>query len=202
MPTFGSNPGSFNNFMFTLLNNQNQVATLAAAPATGTVSQVSVYMAGQGGPVSMQGCVWDAAGNLIGVSGMGAVGAGSDTSGGQFLVTVNVNCQIVSGLNYYIGFWRDPSAGAVWSFLGGSGTFYTSTTPGSSSAGFLSGLTSNTGQIQAFATYGTAPAPPPVRTFVRRTGAWSNAPVKIRRSGAWATPQVFVRRNGTWVKVQ
>ena len=198
MPTFGQNPGSFNSFSFSGLNNLNQVGTsLQSMPATGTIYSVSAYFGGDGASVTAQRLIWDSSGNILAQTASFSAPSGSHSSGGQSLQTQNLSTPLylASGTQVYIGFWRAPSGGAVWSFNTASGTWNDDTNT-SGSPGSFTGLTSNTGQLQALATYvpeainvKVGGVMVPKRLLVKPAGVMVAKPVNVRVGGAWKQVQ-------------
>jgi len=196
--TFGQNPGSFNSFAFSGLNNLNQVGTsLQTMPATGTIYSVSAFFGGDGSAVNAQMVIWSSAGSILAQSATFSAPSGSRSSGGQSLLTQNLATPLylASGTQVFIGFWRAPSGGAVWSFNTGSGTWNEDTNT-SGSPGAFTGLSSNTGQLQAFATYvpeavnaKVGGSMTPKRLFTTVSGVQTAKPVYARVGGAWKQVQ-------------
>lgn len=198
MATFGQNPGSFNSFSFSGLNNLNQVATsLQTMPATGTIYSVSAFFGGDGASVTARLVIWSSAGAVLAQSASFTAPSGSRSSGGQALQTqpLSTPLYLASGTQVFIGFWRDPAHGAVWSFNTASGTWDENTNT-SGSPGAFTGLTSNSGQLQAFATY-IAQA-----VNVKVAGTMTPKPLQVKVGGSQIAKPVYVRVAGVWKQVQ
>lgn len=198
MSTFGQNPGSFNSFAFSGLNNLNQVATsLQSMPATGTIYSVSAFFGGDGASVNARMVVWDSSGNILAQSATFSAPSGSRSTGGQSLQTQNLATPLylASGTQVYIGFWRDPGGGAVWSFNTASGTWDENTNTSGSPGAFTS-LTSNTGQLEAFATYVSE------AINVKVGGVMVPKRLLTKVGGTEVAKPVYVRVGGVWKQVQ
>lgn len=198
MATFGQNPGSFNSFAFSGLNNLNQVGTsLQTMPAAGYVYSVSAFFGGDGAAVNARMVIWDSSGNILAQSATFSAPSGTRSSGGQSLLSANLTTPLllVATTQVFIGFWRDPAGGAVWSFNTASGTWDENTNT-SGSPGAFTGLTSNTGQLQAFATYVA------LAVNVKLSGTMTPKPVRVKLAGSMTAKPVNVRVAGAWKQVQ
>lgn len=198
MPTFGQNPGSFNSFSFSGLNNLNQVGTsLQSMPATGTIYSVSCFFGGDGSAVNARLVIWDSSGNILAQTATFSAPSGSRSSGGQSLQTQNLTSPLFlsSGSQVFLGFWRDPAGGAVWSFNTSSGAWNENTNT-SGSPGPFTGLSSNGGQLQAFATYVT------LAINTKLSGVMTPKPLAVKLSGSMIRKPVSVRVGGAWKQVQ
>lgn len=157
MAEVGSHPGSWNSFAFTGLNTQGEEATLATMPEAGTVTSVSCFVGGDGSAVTARFVIWRASdGAILAQTGSFSLGSGSRSSGGQAWVTQSLSLALAAGAQIYIGWWRDPAGGAVWSLLT-SGTYYRKTDNSGSPGAFTSPTTDGGGQLGAYATYTPTP---------------------------------------------
>lgn len=199
MPDVGSHPGSWNSFQFSGLNTFTEVSVAATMPADGTISSVSCFVGGDGGSVNAQFAIWrQSDGALLASTSTFSLGSGSRSSGGQSWVTQSLSSPlfVANGTGIYIGWYRDPSGGAVWSMLT-AGSFLKRTETGSLGS-FTSPTTDSGGQLGAYATYTTGP--PPVRNLkVAPAGSWVD-PGAIEQTGA-AVTAVKVSVSGTWTTV-
>jgi hypothetical protein len=160
----------------------------------GIVTDLYVYVAGDGASVTGQYVIWGASA-ILWQSGNLTIPAGSRSIGGQSWQHVAVpNVFIAGGTPINIGWWT--SGNVVWTVENsGGGTWYLHS---QSSPGPISGSnTEGGGNPGAYLVY-----TPGGIMRVRRSGTWTIGQVQVRRAGVWTTPQgVYVRRSGVWVNV-
>ena len=159
MPTLGNDPSSFSTFVYSELNTENVVTgpTVTMPAPGGNVTEIGVYVNGYTGTVKVQGAIWGSNGLLLYATPPTTAPQGSATVGGQSWITWSVSNLWLSPGPYYIGWWRDPNASSVWSLT--SGTYYTGATPGSSGAGNLPTMSSQSGDPGAYLVYSSGVYP-------------------------------------------
>jgi hypothetical protein len=136
----------------------NQYGYRISMPETGIVTFLDVYMAGSGGTCRTRLCLWDSSGNLLAQSNQFTAGAGSGGVNGQsFRRQAVITPVLITAGNYYVGFWRNGSDSAEWSYNAGSGTIHPSAPSGGvsnvGSPGSLSLGSTTTGQMSAYLEY-------------------------------------------------
>src|SRR5947209_8442866 len=94
-------------------------------PELGDVSSISCYFGGNGATVSAKLAIWDSAGNLLAATSAFTAPSYPQSVGGQNWQTQSLASplRLTAGQQVFIGWWRAPSGGAVWSYSG-SGTHY------------------------------------------------------------------------------
>lgn len=154
MAEIGSHPGAWNSFAFTGLNLSNEEATLVTMPEAGDISSVSCFVGGDPSTtVTARFVIWRASdGAILAQTGSFTLASGARSSGGQSWVTQSLSLHLAAGDQVYIGWWRAPSGGAVWSLLT-SGTYYRKTDTSGSPGSFTSPSSDSGGQLGAYATY-------------------------------------------------
>jgi hypothetical protein len=172
-------------------NSQFWSGTYVMPAGGGTLTDLWVYVGGDGATATAQLCIWGNAG-LVYHSGNITLPSNGRTVGGQ-------SWQHVSGINLYLGagnlnfgFWT--SGNVVWTYeSSGSTNFQRSLSGGPGS--LSSGGTEGSGALGAYIVY-----TPGGVAHVRRSSAWSAGVVpKVRRSGAWTTAtNTQDRRSGVW----
>jgi hypothetical protein len=191
-----SNPGG-GNFNFSGANTLNQCGSAVVMPANGRITDLGVYVSGDGASTSMILCLWDSTGALLAQTASFTCASGSHSVLGQAWQVQNLVTpyQASSGVTYYIGFWRDATKSSIFT-VNSSGTF-TSNTNLTGSPGALT-LSNPFGTNHSMGVYGDYT---PATIHVRRSGVWVVATgIKVRRSGAWVDATgVKVRRSGVWV---
>jgi hypothetical protein len=150
--TFGNTSVSFNQF-YQNVGSNNQVGTRCQATQDGTITDLTVYMAGDGSGAETVLCVWDDSGNLLAQTAPFTSSVGSFSVGGQANQTAKLltPLQVTNGTFYYLGFWRKPTHTVDYSTRTGSGT--THKQGSNASAPTSLNTTTVTEVMQAFATY-------------------------------------------------
>lgn len=202
MSQFGSQPGSWSAYEFTGLNTDNMIAqALATMPELGDVTSISCFFGGDGATVAAKLAIWDSSGNLLAATPQFTAPSGSQSVGGQSWQTQSLSAalRLTAGQQVFIGWWRAPSGGAVWSYLASGDHKHKTDTSGN--VGTLSGNTDHAvGNIGAYATYTPVSlgkvfvSTPSNRSWVR--------PTLIRADSA-TTTKVFVSTpsNRSWTQL-
>ena len=177
MATLGTTP-SFTSYQYADLSTENQVGTaLLTMPQNGIIQMVAFYAGGYyGSSVEAQGIVWNSSGGIMAGGAVVTLPAGSLSTGGQaWNYSGGMDLYVASGTSLRIGWWRDPSKGAVWST--GSGTAY-ACSPGGGPTTFTQ--TYSFGQVGAYVVYVPVSAP------TTATGT----PVSVTATGATLTGSI------------
>jgi hypothetical protein len=158
MPNAGRTTTSGNDTSVINTGSNNQYGYAISMPVTGLVQYLDVYMAGSGGTCRTVLCLWNSSGTLLAQTAQFTASAGSGGVNGQSMHRAAVITPIViSAGTYYVGFWRNGSDSAEWSYNAGSGTIHPSAPSGGvSNAGSPSNLntgSTTTGQMSAFLEY-------------------------------------------------
>ena len=193
MAEVGSHPGSWNSFQFSGLSTFNEIAAAATMPADGDISSISCFVGGDGGSVTARFCIWRSSdGVLLAQTGSFTLASGSRSSGGQSWVTQSLGTplHVANGTGLYIGWWRDPAGGAVWSLLT-PGSFSKKTDTSGSPGTFSSPTSDASGQLGAYATY---------TATVRKLKVAGADPTAVKVNGTPVTA-VKVSSGGVWVTV-
>ena len=153
MPTLGNKPSTWSTFSFSQLNTENVVTgPLVTMPSPGgTVTDMGIYVSGYSGSVAVQAAIWNSAGQLVFATNQVTVPAGTAAVGGQAWQTFTGLSYWLAPGNYYLGWWRAPGGTSEWSLT--AGTYYTGATPGSSGAGSLPTMTTQSGDPGAYLDY-------------------------------------------------
>ncbi len=153
---YGRTTTSGNNFWVSNQGSNNQYGFLVQNVPAGVISALDVYMAGNGGTCRTILCLWDSSGNLLAQSAQFTAAAGSGGVNGQALqrATLTTPYRASTTADYYVGFWRNGSDGAEWSYQSGSGTIHPQAPSGGisnvGSPGALNLSNSTTGQMTAY----------------------------------------------------
>lgn len=184
--------GPFSSWEWTGINYENQIASdLITMPESGVIQRVGVYVGGRGGAISGYVCVWDASGNLIRQVAV-TFPAGSDATGGQSWTEVAIDpITAQAGFQYRVGWWRDPSGSAVWSYGGSGSHWHLTATSGPTSFG---GTQDSGGRIGAYLVYTAG-------SGVKRWDGsrWVKHPVKRWDGTAWRWHPVKRWDGSKWV---
>jgi hypothetical protein len=158
MPNAGRTITTGNNVWVQNQGSNNEYGSLITMTETGLITFLDVYMACSGSTMDGVLCLWNSSGVLVGQSATFTVPAGSGGVNGQSwqrqaLVTPYL---AVAG-TYYVGFWRQTSKTAEWSYKSGTGTIHPSAPSGGvsnvGSPGNLNLGSSTTGQMSAYVEY-------------------------------------------------
>src|SRR6185312_14585365 len=123
MPNAGRTTTSGNTTVVQNSGSNNQYGYAISMPATGLVQFLDVYMAGSGGTCRTRLCLWNSSGTLLASTAQFTAGAGSGGVNGQsFQRRALSSSVVISPGTYYVGFWRNGSDTAEWSYNSGSGT--------------------------------------------------------------------------------
>lgn len=178
---------------------KSQVATPLTFPAGGgTVTFVSVYMAGYGGTCSTQCSLWNTSGTQLANSASFTATSRTFANGNSDHYNKAVSEVVGSGATVWAGFLRTTSAdGFQWDKDDGSGK---TTKFGSGLTGSMTSITTDSdSKPNVYITYETVP-----EVYIKRAGAWvQTTEVAVRRASAWVDvgPEVYVKRAGVWTKV-
>jgi hypothetical protein len=180
---------------------KSQVATPLTFPSGGgTITFVSVYMAGYGGSCSTRCAVWNTSGTSLEESSTFTATSRTFANGNSdhYNKAMPVPVVVASGATVWAGFLRTTSDdGFQWDKDDGSGK---TTKFGSGLTGNMTSIsTDSNSKPNVYLTYETVP-----QLYVRRSGAWTRVDdLYVRRSGAWDSvgPEMYIRRSGAWAKV-
>lgn len=149
------------------------------ANLTGTITSISFYADGDGSTsAGFYGCVWSAAGTLLGNTSIGHFSGGARHIGQQHWHTLSgISVPITSGTTYIIGFQNDNTSLVDWSTYSSLSSTYSgfgyntqSTFPGNLGSGFTP--------------YENLPIG---LYFVVTTTTGAQAHISLCRNGAWVT---------------
>ncbi|GBD21721.1 hypothetical protein HRbin28_02179 [bacterium HR28] len=191
MPQAGYS-GPWSSWEWTGINFENQVwSEKIVMPEAGVITGAGVYVGGRGGPITGKICVWDYQGNLLRSVSV-AFPTGSDSTGGQAWTEISFEPMVTqAGWEYYVGWWRDPNAQAVWSYGSGGTHYHKTSTSGVSAA---SGGSAHAGRIGAYLVYNRGSG------VKRWDGAnWVKHPVKRWDGTQWVWHPVKRWNGTTWV---
>jgi hypothetical protein len=151
--TLGSDPATFTGYADSGLNTQNVLSTVPyTMPVAGFITQVSVYISGDGSAINAQGAIWNVGASCISRSAIKSIAAGSLSVNGQAWQTFPLSIiWVPSGTELFIGCWRDPAKSSVWGTV--SGSSYTESTSGSTQAPNSLVGTGQSHAIGAYLTY-------------------------------------------------
>lgn len=157
MPTVGRSATDNTNFN-TNQGSQNQIGSKFTMPETGLIKTLHVFVAGTGGTITGQLVLWNSSGAILGQTGNITFASGSSSLNGQSFQVADLQTPVLvsSGSVIYIGFWRNPSSSASYSWKNSGGIISPSPSAGTAnvaSPGTLAIGSTATGQLSAYADY-------------------------------------------------
>lgn len=161
----------------------------------GTVTDLYVYVGGDGASSTGNLCIWGSTALLWSSSGI-TFPSNSRTNGGQQWLHVSVPNIVVPAGTVNLGFW---AGGNIVMTQEASGTMWRSSSSVGGSPTALPGSPVNAAQaLGAYITY----TPGTENVGARRSGSWTTAAaIKARRTSAWATPTgTYERRSSAWTR--
>ncbi len=199
MATFGNASTAWVNFLFSGGNTLNQNASGPfTIPEVGLITDLFVYVSGDGQSTNMVLGLWDTSGNLLAQTSSFTCPSGSRSLGGQGWRNASLITPYFAQANdqFLIGFWRDATKSSVFCILG-PGSF-TGKTNLSGSIGSHSGA-ANWGGVDGY--MGAYAQYTPGGVFVKQgSGVWTPRQLFVKQSGGgWTQRSVFVKQgDGTW----
>jgi hypothetical protein len=191
MPQVGFT-GPFSTWEWTGVNLDNQIwSEKIVMPEAGVITGAGVYVGGRSNPVTGVICVWDYQGNLLRSVSV-TFPSGGDGTNQQAWTEISFDPMFAQqGWEYYVGWWRDPSRAAVWSYGSGGTHYHKTATSGVSTA---TGGSSHAGRIGAYLVYQHP-------TGVKRWNgsAWVKHPVKRWDGTRWVWHPVKRWDGSRWV---
>lgn len=158
MPTVGRTTTTGNTIYQDNIGSNNQYALKVTMPESGLIKTLHVYVSGSGATISGQLVLWNSAGAVVGQSGAITFSAGTTGVNHQAWQVADLTTpyQAANAEVLYIGFWRDQTKHALFSYISSGGVIVPST--GSTQANVASPSTlaigsTMTGQLSAYADY-------------------------------------------------
>lgn len=199
--SFGSNPTTFNSYVFSdntgsTAYNQNCCA-LDTITGPGRVTDLNVFWDGDGGAVSGRNMLWNGNSGAIEIQGSTySTNTGSRSSGGQHLHSTQHDFFFNVTHTVTIGFFRDKAQSHVFS-INTTGANGFAMTTGSNAPEALSTVTFTvaygvSGQPRMYGSYIQS------NVYVFRGGVWTRIKVAVDRSNSQIPVKVAVFRGGAW----
>lgn len=159
MPTVGRTTTTGNTNSQSNTGSNNQYGTQITMPETGLIKTLHVYVSGNGGTITGALVLWDyPSGNVLAQTASITFSSGSTAVNGQAWQVADLITPYLatSGKNMYIGFWRNSSQTANFSYINSSGVIRPQTNVAHANVASVSALSvadGTTGTMSAYADY-------------------------------------------------
>jgi hypothetical protein len=164
-------------------NGNSQFWSSYGSFAGGIVSEIHVFVGGNGSATTGELCIWGLTTLLY------HSGSISFPSGAGWRQVTGINTYI-SPQTLNLGFWSPGFV--IWEFESSGSTAFQHSLAGGP-ATLSPGGNEGSGQLGAYIIY------TPGNAHVLRAGSWAAGPATVQRSGAPSTGTAYVMRGGVWV---